>query len=91
MNAPLPQASRSPTLAARPLPRWAEQLVRFLDDGARIPGTDVRFGADAMLGLAVPGAGDALSAGMALLLFDLRAATGFALGVLVPPLLPAVG
>lgn len=39
-------------------------LARILDTAIQIPGTRVRFGADAILGL-VPGAGDALSAGIA--------------------------
>ena len=39
-------------------------LARILDTAITIPGTRVRFGADAILGL-VPGAGDALSAGIA--------------------------
>ncbi|MBO6935612.1 MAG: DUF4112 domain-containing protein [Deltaproteobacteria bacterium] len=39
-------------------PDWAEGLVRFLDDGIRVPFTDFRFGFDALLGL-LPVAGDA--------------------------------
>lgn len=39
-------------------PDWAEGLVRFLDDGIRVPFTDFRFGFDALLGL-FPVAGDA--------------------------------
>lgn len=39
-------------------PDWAESLVRFLDDGIRVPFTDFRFGFDAILGL-LPVAGDA--------------------------------
>jgi Domain of unknown function (DUF4112) len=64
-----PPESRA--VAVRPIPAWAEQLVRVLDDGGRIPGTELRFGADALLGLVLPGAGDALSAGLSLLLFVL--------------------
>jgi hypothetical protein len=43
-------------------PVWVERLVRFLDDGMRLPGTSYRFGADALLGLLLPGVGDAASA-----------------------------
>jgi len=39
-------------------PDWAEGLVRFLDDGIRVPFTNFRFGFDALLGL-LPVAGDA--------------------------------
>lgn len=39
-------------------PDWAEGLVRFLDDGIRVPFTDFRFGFDALLGL-FPVVGDA--------------------------------
>jgi len=35
----------------------AEFLARLLDDGLRIPGTDIRFGLDAVLGL-IPVIGD---------------------------------
>lgn len=52
-----------------PTPRWIEPLVRFLDDGIRVPGTDLRFGFDALIGLLVPVAGDALTAATALSLF----------------------
>ena len=67
---------------AAPVPRmrvadespWAEKLVRFLDDGIRIPGTDFRFGLDAIIGFFLPGAGDfATGAGaMSLLLLAIR-------------------
>jgi hypothetical protein len=42
-----------------PAPAWAEALVKLLDDGLRIPGTQLRVGADALLGLLLPVAGDA--------------------------------
>lgn len=37
---------------------WAERLVRFMDDGLRVPGTSIRFGADALIGALFPGVGD---------------------------------
>lgn len=52
-------------------PSWAERWVRFLDDGVRVPGTSIRFGADAVLGLIAPAVGDAAGALMSLGLFKL--------------------
>ena len=43
--------------------RWVDTFSRVLDTKFRIPGTDMRFGLDFILGL-VPGAGDVLSLGM---------------------------
>lgn len=43
------------------MPSWPERLVRVLDDGLRIPGTPIRLGADAIVGLLLPGVGDAIS------------------------------
>lgn len=37
------------------------RLARWLDDRFRIPGTDIRFGLDALLGL-LPGVGDTITA-----------------------------
>jgi hypothetical protein len=50
-------------------PAWAEALVKLLDDGLRIPGTQLRVGADALLGLLLPVAGDAAGVVGALSLF----------------------
>ena len=46
-----------------PLAR-ARTLARLLDSAARVPGTSIRFGADAVLGL-VPGLGDVAGAALA--------------------------
>lgn len=43
-------------------PRWVRELVRFMDDSIRIPGTRLRIGWDAILGFAVPWVGDAVAA-----------------------------
>lgn len=43
-------------------------MVRWLDDGFRVPGTRFRFGLDPILGLLVPGLGDGLTALLALAL-----------------------
>ncbi|WP_116107708.1 DUF4112 domain-containing protein [Lewinella sp. IMCC34191] len=48
---------------AIPQLRWVDTFSRVLDTKFRIPGTDIRFGLDFILGL-VPGAGDMLSLGM---------------------------
>lgn len=42
---------------------WVDGFSRLLDTKFRIPGTDIRFGADFILGL-IPGAGDLLSLAM---------------------------
>ena len=56
------------------LPAWAETLTRVLDDLVRIPGTNIGFGLDGVLGLLVPGAGDAVTGigSLSLLLLALR-------------------
>lgn len=48
--------------------------MRLLDDVFRIPGTNIRFGLDGIIGLLVPGAGDAVTgaAAITLLLRALR-------------------
>lgn len=43
------------------LRRWAERLVTLLDDRFRIPGTDLRFGLDPIIGILFPGVGDAVT------------------------------
>lgn len=48
---------------------WPERLVRLLDDGFRVPGTDLRFGLDPIVGLLLPGAGDAITGAGAAALF----------------------
>jgi Domain of unknown function (DUF4112) len=57
-------APKSPAEAERaiePVPAWAEQLVRLLDDGLTIPGTRIGIGLDALLGFLLPTLGDALT------------------------------
>jgi hypothetical protein len=51
-----------PTQPADPLAR-ARALARLLDSAVKVPGTGVRFGADAILGL-VPGLGDVAGAAL---------------------------
>jgi hypothetical protein len=45
----------------RPAPETLEKLEFWLDRAFRVPGTDIRFGLDALLGL-VPGFGDTATA-----------------------------
>jgi hypothetical protein len=52
-----------PTKPSDPLAR-ARALARLLDSAVKVPGTGVRFGADAILGL-VPGLGDVAGAALA--------------------------
>src|SRR4051812_36065280 len=47
--------------ATEPVPGWAGQLVRVLDDGLTIPGTRIGIGLDAVLGFLFPTVGDALT------------------------------
>jgi hypothetical protein len=46
-------------LGAQETPAWALTFVRILDDGLRIPGTNIGIGLDAILGFLFPGIGDA--------------------------------
>ena len=56
------------TAAARPRDQEsARQLAYWLDDLIRIPGTNIRVGLDALLGL-VPGAGDVATSAMSLVI-----------------------
>lgn len=73
-HAIVPRSSRTRArvdeLDEEDLPNWADKFVRVLDDGVRIPGTQVRFGLDAVLGFFIPTLGDAVTgAGSAALLF----------------------
>jgi len=44
-----------------------DALASFMDSAIVIPGTNIRFGADALIGL-IPGIGDAVSAGVSCLI-----------------------
>lgn len=50
-----------PERSVSKLRQWAERLVTLLDDRFRIPGTDVRFGLDPIIGILFPGVGDAVT------------------------------
>lgn len=57
-------------------------VARVLDDGIRVPGTDARVGLDPVLGL-VPGAGDAVAAGLSLYIVVESARLGVPIRTLV--------
>lgn len=64
----IPPGQHSPRRHADPLHDEAlEQLARVLDDVFEIPGTGIRFGLDALLGL-IPGFGDAISGATSMLI-----------------------
>jgi hypothetical protein len=54
-----------------PTPRWAEKLVRVLDDGVKVPGTDFGVGLDGLIGFILPGVGDFVTGGGSLALIYL--------------------
>ena len=72
LRAPTPDAPVQPGRAAissatpagpgSAAPAWVHGLVKLMDEAIRIPGTNLRFGWDALLGLLFPGVGDATTA-----------------------------
>jgi hypothetical protein len=58
--------------------RWVDGFSKLLDAKFRIPGTNVRFGVDFLLGL-VPGLGDAMSLGLSAILIATMAKNGASL------------
>ena len=62
-------------------PDWMDHLADLLDNKFRIPGTDIRFGVDFIIGL-VPYAGDVISfgiSGLLVLAMSRRGASGMVL------------
>lgn len=57
-------------------------VARVLDSGFRVPGTNMRIGIDPILGV-VPGAGDAVAAGLSLYIVLESARLGVSFGTLV--------
>lgn len=62
------------TAASPRLAKWAEGYVRFMDDGVKVPGTKIGVGLDPVIGMLIPGAGDALTGvgSIALLMLALK-------------------
>jgi hypothetical protein len=56
---PLAPGPRWPHLS--PVARRVERLVHLLDSGVTVPGTRLQVGLDPLLGLVLPGVGDAVS------------------------------
>ena len=52
--------------------KWIDTATQLLDNRFRIPGTDIRFGLDFLIGL-MPGIGDIFSLGISGLLVVVRA------------------
>ncbi len=59
---------------APPLPQWAQRLAWLLDDVVQSPGGKFGLGADGVIGMLIPGAGDAITGvgSAALLVLALR-------------------
>ncbi len=51
---------KSTSLQTVPKLKWVETMSRLLDDAFVVPGTNIRFGIDPIIGL-IPGIGDALT------------------------------
>lgn len=62
--------------------QWLDGATQFLDNRFRIPGTDIRFGFDFLIGL-MPGLGDVFSFGLSSLLVIIMARKGASGMVLV--------
>ncbi|RME96878.1 MAG: DUF4112 domain-containing protein [Bacteroidetes bacterium] len=54
---------------------WLDRVTRFMDNRFRIPGTDIRFGLDFLVGL-IPGVGDIVSLSISALLVAVMARKG---------------
>ncbi|HJK96699.1 MAG TPA: DUF4112 domain-containing protein [Polyangiaceae bacterium LLY-WYZ-14_1] len=69
-------------MAAPPVADWVERFTQLMDEAIRIPGTNIRFGVDALLGL-IPGIGDAVSAAASLSVIGLAIREGVPVLVLL--------
>ncbi len=62
-GAPLARVDSTPPLLSRPpIDQHLERIALLMDKAIRIPGTDIRFGLDPVIGLIFPVAGDAVGA-----------------------------
>ena len=55
------QALVSKRIARKALPSWLRELVAWLDDKIRIPGTSIHIGLDPIIGFFLPAAGDVVT------------------------------
>lgn len=58
----LTQAASSSPVLSPPIDQHLERIALLMDRSVRIPGTDIRFGLDPVIGLFFPVAGDAIGA-----------------------------
>lgn len=59
----LPRKGAAPeTLSQQPIDQHLERITLLMDKAIRIPGTDITFGLDPIIGLLLPVAGDAIGA-----------------------------
>jgi hypothetical protein len=82
---PEPPYILTPAQRARPELQWLERATRLMDNRFRIPGTNLRFGVDFVIGL-VPYAGDVISLMLSGMLVIIMARNG-ASGILVARML----
>lgn len=61
---------------------FAARLAHWLDSAFRVPGTNLRFGLDAILGAAVPGLGDVATGGLGTYLFFVALRRGVPLAII---------
>ncbi|WP_277555378.1 DUF4112 domain-containing protein [Halobaculum limi] len=71
-----------PDSAAEPALRRLQTVARVMDEAVRVPGTDIRVGLDPVLGV-LPGAGDAVAAGVSLYIVAEAANLGVPLTTIV--------
>jgi hypothetical protein len=60
----------------------AARLAHWLDGAFRVPGTNLRFGLDAVLGMIAPGAGDLATGGLGTYLFFVALRRGVPLAII---------
>lgn len=61
---------------------FAAKVAHLLDDAFRVPGTNLRFGVDPILGFLAPGLGDAVTGGLGTYLFFVALRRGVPLSVI---------
>lgn len=61
---PFPRRAGLEEIRTAPVDRGLDRLSFLLDKAIRIPGTNIRFGLDPILGLLLPQAGDVVTAGL---------------------------